>query len=101
MPCTDGGPSYRQIEEETIKNLEKMLCYVLTRLTNGDKFKDILNQNDNLSSWWESHQEEDKIRLKKELAAKETKMLKKAALKKLSAKERAALGINESFLDGD
>ncbi len=97
MPCTDGGPTYDEINTSTIKNLEKMLCYVLTRLKNKDSLSTVLKENEELSNWWEQHQEEDKIRIKNEEAKIKQKNLKKKALKKLSPQERAALGLNESF----
>lgn len=94
MPCTVEG-SYT--DSENLGIITQMLCYVCTRFDSGDSWKQTLKDNLQLRKWWEEHQKEDEERIKKEAKDKDTLKLRKKALEKLSAKERAALGLNETF----
>jgi len=46
-----------------------------------------------LQTWWRDHQEHDKARLQREMKDKKDAKSRRAALKKLSPRERKLLGV--------
>lgn len=104
MPCTvteEEEKYYRSLDrkekEEKQTNLEQMLCYVLTCYKAKQILAKCLINNNNLAAWWKNHQLEDAKRIAKEAADFATKKARQEALAKLTPKERAALGLNETF----
>lgn len=97
MPCTytgslegDRALAAEEALSKKVSSLTKVtefLCYVLEKLENSNNGdvelilrREILGENDNLNNWWVQHKKQDNERIKEE------------ALKKLSKREREALG---------
>jgi hypothetical protein len=105
MPCNDGGPPayYDAYEDQRRRSdeLARMLCRLCRRIEELDPDKDYaldlsthLIQNDSkLSTWWKEHQEQDAKRLAAEKERKRKKVLRRQALKKLTAEEIEALDL--------
>ena len=86
-----------KLARDVIDELVSHLCDKITNMTDSKRNKIIYNSRNkvsrDLASWWEEHQEADRLRLEDE--AKEFKRLelRKYALSKLSRAERNALGL--------
>lgn len=110
MPCRvdDDFPTRYAKETRhglTIADFEAVLCGVFTAAQDGvvtgylDGLIDVIDWKEVGVSrkavvwWWNSHKKEDEKRREREAIAKRKDDLKKAALAKLTAEERAALGI--------
>ena len=93
MPCSDGGPSYEQIQEEKAFHLAatKLACAHCRYLTaNG------LPVPDYAKAWWAAHQAEDRKRERQEQIAREVNARKQRiadARAKLTPEQRAELGL--------
>ena len=101
MPCSDGGPSREQLEDERQRNREQsrlpgLLCSAARAL---ERLGYDFDENPELSDWWAKHKKEDDARIAHENAAKERKVwadrIVKEALKKpiseLTAEEKKLL----------
>lgn len=79
MPCFDGGPDPRSekidLLQRKVKKTEAMLCGIVTVLSNSGKLNDIISDVNWIEvgvtpsvflSWWEDHQEADRLRRKRE-----------------------------------
>ena len=77
--------------------LARIACQALTELEKMDSDADILHKNSELTRWWDAHKRADALRVAKEQKEKAKKAeqarLRKAALAKLTDKERAAFGL--------
>ena len=109
MPCRYDEPqisydSYDKEKREKEKLME-MLCYVMRNLEDN-KLTEIVYRDKkalgksltieaNILKWWADHKERDRIKAEAEEKALKQKALKAAALKKLTADEKRALGISE------
>lgn len=96
MPCTDGGPSHQQIQDEI--NIKAAFCgamMVLDRMGLVDEidFAESGITKKWLEAWWDNHKREDKERNERELREKKREQDKKQALSKLSPDELIALGL--------
>lgn len=78
---------YNKFDKNIADKLTKELC---SRLQKDEVSKYSLE----MQIWWRDHQEADKKRLKKEIAARKTEKAKKAALAKLTPYERKILNLN-------
>lgn len=109
MPCRDDwGPVSSGVTKRhgmTIEDFEAVLCGVFTAADQGiligksDALMDVVDwcevgvARKTVESWWKKHQAEDAARRKKEAAERQRAALKQSALAKLTAEERAALGL--------
>lgn len=109
MPCSDGGYSDEvrvsrdDVREHTM--LESAMCGILTALENNsvagklDFFLDTVDWKEagikrkTLETWWRKHKKQDDERRAREAAALNKEQLKASAISKLTAEERAALGL--------
>lgn len=82
------GAAYGNADKETLDRATAQLC---ERLLASDVTKHSLE----MQMWWRDHQRADaeRIALQKRIYSEET--LRKAALRKLSAEERKALGVED------
>jgi hypothetical protein len=110
MPCSDGG-QYKCEQEEKArikrqKEIQAMLCAVLTVLYNNANLSNVLSQVDEAESgiteksikdFWEKHKKEDEARRKREREMKEKiqreTLIKQQALFKLTKEEKEVLGV--------
>jgi hypothetical protein len=73
------------------------LCDTLSGLSIRKRDEIVYNaknkQSRDLADWWEDHQTADAKRIAEELVESENKKLRKIALKKLTTKEKRALGL--------
>ena len=111
MPCrTDGWDEPVKPRKETrhgmdIADFEAVLCGILTAASEGilvgrvDGLMDVVDWKEagvsrkTVEAWWKRHQKEDADRRAREAAEQRRTALKQSALKKLTAEERAALGL--------
>ena len=90
MPCSDGGPSYEQVEQEErdLKTMTRLAC---------DRCKEIEARGGNVPAWamewWTRHKAKDRERLKEDAVARRESKIRKTALAKLTKKEREELGL--------
>jgi hypothetical protein len=109
MPCSDGGYSDEvrvsrdEVQEHTM--LEAAMCGILTVLeasASGQSLDYLLGHVDwkeagikrkTLELWWKKHKQQDEARRAREAAALNKEQLKARAISKLTAEERAALGL--------
>jgi len=93
MPCTDGGVPYET--EETVSLPEAVLCGLLNVLLQFGTYSEYVSRINwkecgvsclQFDKWWFEHQNSDRER-------KEKERLRSAALAKLTAKEKEALGL--------
>lgn len=82
-PVIDEGPKYAQ-----------MLCYLCREYQAGTTFSDAIDGHPALRAWWRQHEAEDAERLRREAEDARVAKAKRAALAKLTPKERALLGFN-------
>lgn len=106
MPCNDGGPpSYYDAYEDQRRRSDKlarMLCGLCGRIDalvaegniiSMDDIAHLINKDEKLAEWWVKHQEQDAKRLAAEKAKKRKQRVRRDALKKLTAEEIEALGL--------
>ena len=109
MPCSDGGwsdevrVSRDEVQEHNM--LEAAMCGILTVLeasASGQSLDYLLGYVDwkeagvkrkTLELWWKKHKKQDEERRAREAAALNKEQLKARAIGKLTAEERAALGL--------
>lgn len=94
MPCTDGREPYNFISYESLQETKnrldtvtRLLCGILQHtMDSSDIGESHIRSKYGVETWdwWVKHQEDDKIRIDK---------LRAAALSKLTAAEREALGL--------
>lgn len=94
MPCHDDGRGYPDKKQEKLDLATRVACTAMrfieqrtTCLTNG-----AFDDNEALL-WWQQHKKADADRAAKEQANKEAQRLREQALDKLTAAERALLGL--------
>ena len=110
MPCRDyesdsySSPTnswqHREIKDREIKDRADMLariaCKAMTELENN-KIEDLLLlRDDEVRDWWAKHKEADRKAREKEERKQERLRLRRAALRKLTAEEKVALGLKKS-----
>ena len=109
MPCSDGGynDEVRVSRDEVREHdmLEAAMCGILTVLeasASGQSLDYLLGYVDwkeagikrkTLETWWKKHKKQDEERRAREAAARDKEQLKASAISKLTAEERAALGL--------
>lgn len=106
MPCrdwtVDEAPLERRLHGMTIEDFEATLCGLFTLFekegeidwwTSRVDWKEAGVKRKTVETWWKKHKEEDAARRAREAAERRKEELKAHALSKLSAEERAALGI--------
>lgn len=106
MPCRDGGYEDEvRVSRESVtehRMLEASMCGLLTQLEKEGCLALWLERVDwaeagvkrkTLEMWWKKHKKEDEARRAREAAAKRKEQLKASAISKLTAEERAALGL--------
>ena len=109
MPCSDGGynDEVRVSRDEVREHdmLEAAMCGILTVLeasASGQSLDYLLGYVDwkeagikrkTLETWWKKHEKQDEERRAREAAARDKEQLKASAISKLTAEERAALGL--------
>jgi hypothetical protein len=93
MGCRNDYTAADVAHQNSLDRVTQLLCGLCDTIERGGNGKKELLANPNLRAWWESHKETD--RKEKERIAFEArkKELKKSALAKLTADERAALGV--------
>ena len=100
MACTDGGPSYEQIQ--TRRRISAALCAVLTVLEENGGLDSVFNLADWeeagfpeewLRGWWADHKAQDERRRKREALDRARKAKADRARAKLTPEEREALGV--------
>ncbi len=100
MPCSDGGPTREQVENQNLRlnvgdlkiqndMLANLICRLCTVLEDKGQGR-VIKEAPLVGDWWEAHKKFDAERKRIE---DETKV-KENALSKLSAAEKSALGIN-------
>ena len=104
MPCRDYGsdsPSptdswqYRDLKDRA-DMLARIACKAMTELENN-KIEDLLLlRDDEVREWWTKHKEADQKAREKEERKQERLRLRRAALRKLTAEEKVALGLKKS-----
>ena len=105
MPCRDyesdsySSPTdswqYREMKDRA-DMLARIACKAMTELENN-KIEDLLLLRDNeVREWWAKHKEADRKAQEKEKRKQERLRLQRAALRKLTAEEKVALGLKKS-----
>ncbi len=105
MPCRDyesdrySSPTdswqYREIKDRA-DMLARIACKAMTELENN-KIEDLLLlRDDEVREWWAKHKEADRKAREKEERKQERLRLRRAALRKLTAEEKVALGLKKS-----
>ena len=105
MPCRDyesdrySSPTDSWQYQE-MKNradlLARIACKAMTELENN-KIEDLLLlRDDEVREWWAKHKEADRKAQEKEERKQERLRLRRAALRKLTAEEKVALGLKKS-----
>jgi hypothetical protein len=95
MPCDCSG--YPD-PFPTKRDLTQMLCYVVTGLRQGMTLNSLVAGNPVFAGWLLDHDKADAERIAEENRRDGIAKARKAALSKLTAQERAALGIHD--IDG-
>ena len=76
--------------------LARIACKAMTELENN-KIEDLLLlRDDEVREWWAKHKEADRKAREKEERKQERLRLRRAALRKLTAEEKVALGLKKS-----
>jgi hypothetical protein len=73
--------------------LARIACKAMTELTEQGRADFLLLRDEEVSTWWTKHQEDDRKEREREAARKRKEEIKNAALAKLSDEEKSALGI--------
>jgi hypothetical protein len=105
MPCRDyasdsySSPTdswqYRDLKDRA-DMLARIACKAMTELENN-KIEDLLLlRDDEVRDWWAKHKEADRKAREKEERKQERLRLRRAALRKLTAEEKVALGLKKS-----
>ena len=105
MPCRDyasdsySSPTdswqYRDLKDRA-DLLARIACKAMTELENN-KIEDLLLlRDDEVREWWAQHKEADRKAREKEERKQERLRLRRAALRKLTAEEKVALGLKKS-----
>lgn len=105
MPCRDyasdsySSPTdswqYRDLKDRA-DLLARIACKAMTELENN-KIEDLLLlRDDEVREWWAQHKEADRKAREKEQRKQERVRLRRAALRKLTAEEKVALGLKKS-----
>lgn len=105
MPCRDyasdsySSPTdswqYRDLKDRA-DLLARIACKAMTELENN-KIEDLLLlRDDEVRDWWAKHKEADRKAREKEQRKQERLRLRRAALRKLTAEEKVALGLKKS-----
>lgn len=90
MPCTDGGPSWEDIQKEQRNHatIVRLAC---------DRCRELESRGgavpDWALEWWNEHRTQDLRRQRYEAAAQRDAEIRKQAIAKLTPKERAELGV--------
>ena len=105
MPCRDyasdrySSPTdswYCQEMKNRADMLARIACKAMTELENN-KIEDLLLlRDDEVREWWAKHKEADRKAQEKEERKQERLRLRRAALRKLTAEEKVALGLKKS-----
>ena len=104
MPCrdyeSDSISPTDSWQYQEMKNRADMLariaCKAMTELENN-KIEDLLLlRDDEVREWWAKHKEADRKAREKEERKQERLRLRRAALRKLTAEEKVALGLKKS-----
>lgn len=106
MPCRVDDYPTRYVSETrhgmTIADFEAVLCGILSEIEFSDELDHFLGAVDwkevgvsrkMVEAWWEAHKKEDERRRAKEAKEREKEERRKAALAKLTAEDRKALGL--------
>ena len=106
MPCRvddwDDVPKATKRHGLAIEDFEAVLCGIFTLLEADKRLEIHLTDMDwsevgvsrkMVEAWWAAHKKEDERRRAKEAAEKEKEEKRKAALAKLTAEDRKALGL--------
>ena len=105
MPCRDYASDsyssstdswqYRDLKDRA-DLLARIACKAMTELENN-KIEDLLLlRDDEVRDWWAKHKEADRKAREKEQRKQERVRLRRAALRKLTAEEKVALGLKKS-----
>ena len=105
MPCRDYASDsysdatdswqYRDLKDRA-DMLARIACKAMTELENN-KIEDLLLlRDDEVREWWAKHKEADRKAREKEERKQERLRLRRAALRKLTAEEKVALGLKKS-----
>ena len=105
MPCRDyesdrySSPTdswqYQEMKNRA-DMLARIACKAMTELENN-KIEDLLLlRDDEVREWWAKHKEADRKAREKEERKQERLRLRRAALRKLTAEEKVALGLKKS-----
>jgi hypothetical protein len=90
MPCSDGGPTREQVEQERQDH------QTMTRLS-CDRCREIEARGGVVpewaQSWWQKHKRHDAARLEREAVARRQQEIRMKALSKLTKAEREELGV--------
>lgn len=89
MPCSDGGPSYDDLQRQardrdTVTRLACDRCKWLEKTGEVPEWA---------REWWESHKAEDRRRIQEDAQARREEQIRKRALSKLTKEEREELGL--------
>lgn len=104
MPCNDGGGNVRTeyIEIEHTGRMAARLCAVLTVLEKRGLLDEVVGMIDfkgagvgprDLSTWWAKHKRIDEEKREREQTQAQRERDRKAAIAKLSPKDRKVLGL--------
>jgi len=105
MPCRDyasdsySSPTdsrqYRDLKDRA-DLLARIACKAMTELENNKIEDMLLLRDDEVREWWAKHKEADRKAREKEERKQERVRLRRAALRKLTAEEKVALGLKKS-----
>lgn len=105
MPCRDyasdsySSPTdswqYRDLKDRA-DLLARIACKAMTELENNKIEDMLLLRDDEVRDWWAKHKEADRKAREKEQRKQERLRLRRAALRKLTAEEKVALGLKKS-----
>ena len=106
MPCRDyasdsySSPTdswqYRDLKDRA-DLLARIACKAMTELENNKIEDMLLLRDDEVREWWAKHKEADRKAREKEQRKQERLRLRRAALRKLTAEEKVALGLKKSI----
>jgi hypothetical protein len=85
----------KKIAGGPLQELGEMLCYLITRVRNGDTGPGVIDDNPSLRAFAAIHDEEDAERIASENKRRGIAQARKSAMEKLTPQERAALGLND------
>lgn len=90
MPCRDdwGPADFAAEQHKKIGQLTAMLCQACQAIEDSR-----VQMPGDCIVWWEAHKAADRARMEREMAEARRNALRRSALEKLTAEERAVLGI--------